>query len=153
MPHIHELIDFTVAAFIVHDSKVLLVHHKKIGEWLPVGGHIELNEDTDQALLREIMEETGLHQHELEFIENRPKSDIKHNFLLTPQYMDIHDISGNHRHIGLIYFVRSKSERIIHNVIEHNDIKWFSSQEIESTKMPANVKLIAKEAIKTLGTM
>src|SRR5260221_98329 len=27
MAHIHEKIDFTVATFVIHDNKVLLVHH------------------------------------------------------------------------------------------------------------------------------
>ena len=60
MPHIHELIDFTVGVYIVHDSKVLLVHHKKFDKWLSVGGHIELHEDPEEALFREVKEETGL---------------------------------------------------------------------------------------------
>ena len=42
MPHIHEKIDFTVSLFIVEGEKVLLVHHKKLDRWLPIGGHIEL---------------------------------------------------------------------------------------------------------------
>ena len=49
MPHIHEKIDFTVSLFIVEGEKVLLVHHKKLDRWLPIGGHIELDEDPEQA--------------------------------------------------------------------------------------------------------
>ena len=47
MPHIHEKIDFTVSLFIVQDGKVLVIHHKKLGQWLPIGGHIELDEDPE----------------------------------------------------------------------------------------------------------
>ena len=42
MPHIHEQIDFTVAIFVVHQGKVLVIHHRKLDRWLPLGGHIEL---------------------------------------------------------------------------------------------------------------
>ena len=49
MPHIHEKIDFTVAIFVVHDGKVLLIHHRKLDQWLPLGGHIELDEDPEIA--------------------------------------------------------------------------------------------------------
>ena len=45
MAHIHEKIDFTVAIFVVHDGKILLIHHRKLDKWLPLGGHIELDED------------------------------------------------------------------------------------------------------------
>src|SRR5688572_4876274 len=62
MAHIHELIDLVVSAFIVHptEPKVLLVHHKGLNGWYAVGGHVELHETTDEALDREIEEETGL---------------------------------------------------------------------------------------------
>lgn len=57
MPHIHDLIDFTVAAYIVNNGKVALVNHLQLKRWMPVGGHIELNEDPEEALFREIKEE------------------------------------------------------------------------------------------------
>ncbi|RLS89050.1 MAG: NUDIX domain-containing protein, partial [Planctomycetota bacterium] len=60
MAHIHEKIDFTVAVFVVHEKKVLVIHHKKLDKWLPLGGHIELDEDPEQAALRETLEESGL---------------------------------------------------------------------------------------------
>ena len=44
MAHIHEKIDFTVAIFVVHDDKILLIHHRKLGKWLPFGGYIEFDE-------------------------------------------------------------------------------------------------------------
>ena len=59
MPHIHYAIDFTVAIFVVHEHKVLLVHHRKLGKWLPLGGHVELDEEPEQAALREAREESG----------------------------------------------------------------------------------------------
>ena len=43
MPHLHEKIDFTVAIFVVHEEKVLLIHHRQLDKWLPLGGHIELD--------------------------------------------------------------------------------------------------------------
>jgi ADP-ribose pyrophosphatase YjhB (NUDIX family) len=52
MPHIHELYDFVVTVFIVHKDKVLLVHHPRYGKWIPMGGHIELDEDPEEALFR-----------------------------------------------------------------------------------------------------
>ncbi len=60
MPHIHDTIDFTVEAFVVHNDKVLLRKHDKYKIWLSVGGHIELDEDPNQAAFREVKEEVGL---------------------------------------------------------------------------------------------
>ena len=52
--------DLVVAGFIFFENKVLLVHHKKLDLWLPVGGHIKKNETPDGALLREIKEKTKI---------------------------------------------------------------------------------------------
>ena len=52
--------DFTVATFVVHEGKVLLLWHRKLGMWLPPGGHIEPNELPDEAAVREVREEAGL---------------------------------------------------------------------------------------------
>ena len=54
MPHIHEKIDFTVEVFVVHNGRVLLRKHDKLKFWLSVCGHIELDEDPNQAAVREV---------------------------------------------------------------------------------------------------
>jgi 8-oxo-dGTP pyrophosphatase MutT (NUDIX family) len=51
---------FSVAVFARHQGEVLLVHHKRLQLWLPVGGEVEANETPLEAALRELREETGL---------------------------------------------------------------------------------------------
>ena len=48
MAHIHEKIDFTVSIFVVQDGKILLIHHRNLNKWLPLGGHVELDEDPEK---------------------------------------------------------------------------------------------------------
>lgn len=52
----------TASCFIVDRSsrRVLLHHHRRLGRWLQMGGHIEEGETTMQAALREAREESGL---------------------------------------------------------------------------------------------
>src|SRR3712207_2453622 len=50
---------FTVAVFVVWEGMVLLHLHRKLGMWLPPGGHIERDELPDNAAIREVYEETG----------------------------------------------------------------------------------------------
>ena len=33
MAYIHEKIDFTVAIFVVHNGKILLIHHRNLDKW------------------------------------------------------------------------------------------------------------------------
>ena len=90
MAHIHELIDFTIAAYIVFENKVLLIHHKKLERWLPIGGHIELDETPEDALYREIQEECGL---KVEIMSDKPEGHHSNGkYLYTPNYLDIHKI-------------------------------------------------------------
>ena len=152
MPHIHDLIDFIVDAYIVYENRVLLILHKKLKLWLPVGGHIELNEDPDEALVREIKEECGL---EVKILANRlDRNDPNHKHLHTPSYLNIHKIGSNpdevHRHVALIYFAKAQSDKFVLNADEHDNIRWFSDEELCDPKydiLPI-VQFYAREALK-----
>jgi len=148
MPHIHDLIDFTVDVFIVYDKKVLLIFHKKHNMWLQIGGHVELNEDPDEALFREVKEECGL---DIKVIgKKEPQIEVKGTkFLYPPVFMNIHDITGTHKHICLIYFAKAKSDKLVLNDREHNDIRWFSREDLDNPEFNLNetVKFYSEEAL------
>ena len=134
MPHIHEKIDFTVSLFIVHEAKVLLVHHRKLEKWLPLGGHIELDEDPETAALREAFEESGL---EIELLGERPPTtEDGTRALIAPRFLDIHRISETHEHIGMIYFARVLNGDLTLSKREHFAICWCSREELEELEPP-----------------
>ena len=47
---------FTSSGYLVRDGKVLLVNHRRYRLWLPIGGHIEPDEDPLDTLYREARE-------------------------------------------------------------------------------------------------
>ncbi|MFM1770260.1 MAG: hypothetical protein RJA22_2789 [Verrucomicrobiota bacterium] len=147
MPHIHEKIDFTVAIFVVHDGRVLLIHHRKLDKWLPLGGHIELDEDPEQAALREAREESGL---DVELIGERPPTtEPGTRALIGPRFLDIHRISDTHEHIGMIYWARPRQGNVTLADGEHHDIRWCTAAELDSLHPPMTnaVKWYCRQAI------
>jgi len=51
---------FTASGVVISQQHVLLVHHRRIGAWLPPGGHIEDCEMPEETVVREVFEETGV---------------------------------------------------------------------------------------------
>jgi 8-oxo-dGTP pyrophosphatase MutT (NUDIX family) len=51
---------FSVAVFARHQGRVLLIKHRRLGTWLPVGGELNPGETPLEAAQRELLEETGL---------------------------------------------------------------------------------------------
>jgi len=150
MPHIHELIDFTVVAFIVFRNKVLMIHHKQLNMWLPIGGHIELSEDPEQALFREIKEETGLEKTDVEITGKKAPMEVRgKKHLFPPEYLDIHPIKDSHRHIGMIYFVQAKTDNIRLAGTEHHDIRWLTKNDLAAPEysLQPDVRFYAQKAL------
>jgi 8-oxo-dGTP pyrophosphatase MutT (NUDIX family) len=152
MPDIHEKIYFTVAIFVVHDEKVLLIHHRKLDKWLPLGGHIELDEDPEQAALRETKEESGL---DVELLGERPPTTSPGTrALIAPRFLDVHRISETHEHIGLIYWAKPKnSTQVKLATEEHHDIRWCTLEDLEKLSPPMTdaVKWYCQKAIEEIS--
>jgi 8-oxo-dGTP pyrophosphatase MutT (NUDIX family) len=98
---------FTATAFVVWEARTLLIWHRKLGMWLPPGGHIDPDEDPPQAAIREALEESGLPVRILDdgsypFSVPRP---------LPPPVVILEediDLPGDfHQHIDHIYFTEA----------------------------------------------
>ncbi len=154
MPHIHEKIDFTAEVFIVYKNKVLLRKHDKYKIWLSVGGHVELDEDPNKAAIREVKEEIGL---DIELYHNNSyklTKNERYEELIPPQFMNRHRINDTHEHITLVYFAKSKTDKLTLCDDEKTDeIKWFTKEELDSNKFDISdsVRLYARKALEVLS--
>src|SRR6266508_375142 len=123
---------FTATGFVVDGARTLLHWHKRLQQWMPPGGHIELDEDPVQAVLREVQEETGL---VVEVIPIQQTAGFRYPDQLPPPYTKlIEDIPGPgapHKHIDMIYFCR-----LLHGadglLATDQTLRWVSEHELEA---------------------
>ena len=51
---------FSVAVYARKSDRVLVIEHRRLKTWLPIGGELEAGETPLEAAVRELREETGL---------------------------------------------------------------------------------------------
>ncbi len=155
MPHIHEKIDFTADVFVVHARKVLLRMHDKYHRWFAPGGHIELDEDPNQAAIRETKEEVGLDIELYTPYALAPNSTTNVD-LIPPIFLNRHRISATHEHISFVYFATTKNPtvRVTYDADRSDTWKWFSAAELLDPvfDIPITTQFHALEALRRLGT-
>lgn len=137
--------DLTVAGYLIYEDKVLLIHHLKLDLWLPVGGHIEPDENPDEALIREFKEEVGIEIEVLNKGDLSVEGEVKFN-LATPFYVNVHSVE-DHDHVGFYYVCKASNVNNIKiNKEELKDFEWFSREDLEQEKITVNTKTQALTA-------
>lgn len=141
--------DFVASAWIVRNGKILLIHHRKSGLWLPPGGHIDPGETPHETAVREALEETGIHVNLLDSAENVGESyNLPHPFRIN-----LHPVTDDHWHCGFGYLAEVEKEGEATHAHEHNGMNWFSIDELQTTdkNLPEAVQNAAIRAITLAG--
>ncbi len=120
---------FTATGIVIDEQqRVLLIFHRKLGVWLPPGGHVEPNETPDKACLREIREETGITAVIISNGEFSQVNDEYAHVLPTPYSVLLEDIyrQGVHFHIDFLYRCCPIAGVFpTYNERETKDVGWF----------------------------
>ena len=141
---------FTATTIIIYKDKALLHLHKKLGIWIPVGGHIDRDELPQDTALREIKEETGLAVKIYTPDKQQPMPNVLQ--LLRPMHILLEDINQFHQHIDFIYYATAETDVLKPEDGEAINLKWFTADEIKKIEgAPENVKVITLEALNLLG--
>lgn len=145
---------FTVTTFVSMQGATLLHWHRKVGLWLPPGGHIEPNEDPMQAARREALEETGI---VVEIVptskqfayDDPPQLSPPATIMVEP----IRSFGGEdaHHHIDMIYF--SRPPDLKRPAPPGESWRWISRQQLEDdAPMTLNgVSAQISEDVRVLG--
>lgn len=107
----------TASAWIIdpEQSKVLLLHHKKLARWLQPGGHADGERNCLEVAIREAHEETGI---------SGLIAPTNHIFDL-----DIHDIPARdnvpaHKHFDIRYLLLADSHYPLVCSSESTEVRW-----------------------------
>jgi len=95
--------DWCATAFVAWRGRLLLHRHAKLDRWLPPGGHVEPGELPDDAAVREVLEETGVH---VVLIGDTAIDAPGPRQLRRPRGIQLELIRPGHEHIDLIYLAR-----------------------------------------------
>ena len=151
---------FTSTVFVVFKNKIFLHWHAKVKEWLPPGGHIELNEDPIETAIRETLEELGI---EIQ-IANRKDNLFKFDdvdSIPSPETILLEEVvdqtKGKHLHIDLIYYGKPIKDKfkikkgwILVDKKSLLDRKEFLTPENNFKAPPQDVILLGLDAISQL---
>ena len=138
---------FVVSGYVVYAGKTLLLLHKKLGLWLPPGGHINEGELPEEAAVREIREETGL---DVELLSPQRAPDPSApgvRYLRVPNHVQLEDIPNHPQHIDLIYFCRAKSDQARFSPKESRALRWHSIEPLPDAHIRDEVRDTATLAI------
>jgi 8-oxo-dGTP pyrophosphatase MutT (NUDIX family) len=120
---------FTVTGFVVDGNRTLLHWHAKNQMWLPPGGHIDPDEDPVQAVLREVLEETGIRAEIVRHAMPLPFAEPQQ--LPPPLTILVEDIAqGPHQHIDMIYVLRPRTG-VPRELRDGDPFVWVSERELQ----------------------
>jgi 8-oxo-dGTP pyrophosphatase MutT (NUDIX family) len=129
--------DFTATAFVYWQGKTLLHEHKKIGLWLPCGGHIDPHELPDDAAVREVYEESGV---AIELIGEKALSIDQPKQLFRPRGIQLELITEGHEHIDLIYFAKPISSYNGFLRDDDSTLGWYSPADLRAMDLTEEIK-------------
>ena len=114
--------------------------YKKNRRWTQPGGHIEGNETPEEAVLREVYEETGLRVRLLG--ERFPREDDFIRPLGIQKNRKTMNDGETHMHIDIIYAAVPNDDNMpVLNKEESDDIGWFSREELEYIDCFPDIKI------------
>jgi 8-oxo-dGTP pyrophosphatase MutT (NUDIX family) len=112
----------TASAWILSADRAefLLGHHRKLGRWLQLGGHVDGEPHVERAALREAQEESGMRDFDLVLTDGH----------VVPLDLDVHPIPPHgsepaHFHYDVRFLLIAHPDQPLRVSSESKALRWF----------------------------
>lgn len=141
---------FVASGLVIREDRtILLVRHRKLKSWVYPGGHVKWYETPDDAVVREVFEETGIR---VRLLDTRgPSLALDKDELLNLPYMILSERiefrpEPRHDHIDLVYLcsavLEDKHKTPVHNPSEVLEARFVGADETKGLEMMSDVRQI-----------
>lgn len=133
--------ELAATTFVFVGGRFAIHWHKKVGKWLPPGGHVEDDELPHHAAVREVLEELGTPCK----LVTGCQPDLGIDTVPLPIAMLIENIDQSHKHVDMIYVATTENENI------NEQFSWVTVEEAEAMGAPVDVVRLARMGLEIVN--
>jgi 8-oxo-dGTP diphosphatase len=125
---------FSVAVYARRGDRVLVIEHRRLKTWLPIGGELESGETPLDAARRELREETGI------VAEFRPLASALDGVPPGLIGYEEHQAGSKGLHMNFVFVADVPASADVTPNDEFESFRWVDRAELDRLSSPLNVR-------------